>query len=534
MRLVDRLISADPKERMHIYASLSPQERGALNALLEDEINNPWSRFEKNPVGFIQDGMGEVLWSRQKEIAQALIENQRVAVPACHGPGKSHLAARIVAWWVSSHPVGTSLAITIAPTHRQVRNIIWPHIRRAASQAGLDGEVLTQTWKRNGDTVAYGFSPADHDESAVQGIHMPNLLIIVDEAGGIGAKIGQSLEALMTGGNTRLLLLGNPPTDQEDSWFERACNSPLYKTIPISVYDTPNFTGEETGNCTSCPPNIPKHKVATHLVDQRWTDDVISEFGADSPFVEARVHARFPRAVSNKVIPFFWCEMAVENEEPAQSDVVRLGVDVASDGGDEFVIAKMDGYKVSVIHKSSGAQNQNAMDVASVVAEQVKKAVKIHAERAVEQPVHVKIDAIGVGWGVVSILQKWKEEQNWNAKIIGVNVAERANDQDKFKNQRAEMWWNGRQMLQPDAENRQDVRLDIDRPTMAQLSSPTFKSDSAGRIQIEAKAEMKRRGVTSPDRAEAVLLAMYEPAKGREPLPVIPVSLGQSNDWKMM
>jgi hypothetical protein len=194
----------------------------------------------------------------------------------------------------------------------------------------------------------------------------------------------------------------------------------------------------------------------------------------------------------------------------------------------------MDGYKVSVIHKSSGAQNQNAMDVASVVAEQVKKAVKIHAERAVEQPVHVKIDAIGVGWGVVSILQKWKEEQNWNAKIIGVNVAERANDQDKFKNQRAEMWWNGRQMLQPDAENRQDVRLDIDRPTMAQLSSPTFKSDSAGRIQIEAKAEMKRRGVTSPDRAEAVLLAMYEPAKGREPLPVVPVSLGQSNDWKMV
>jgi len=533
MSLIDLLVKADPKERAQIYASLSAEERGALNTILEDEISNPWARFEKSPVGFIQDGIGEVLWSRQREIAQALIDHQRVAVPACHGPGKSHLAARLVAWWVSSHPIGTSLAITIAPTSRQVRNIIWPHIRRTAYQAGLDGEVLTQTWKRGVETVAYGFSPADHDESAVQGIHMPNLLIVVDEAGGIGQTIGQSLEALMTGGNTRLLLLGNPPTDEEDSWFERACNSPLYKTLPISAYDTPNFTGEETGDCRSCPPSVPSHKVGTHLVDQRWVDDVVAEFGEGSAFVEARVYARFPRSSVNKVIPFSWCEMATTNENHAKSDIVRLGVDVASDGGDEFVIAKMDGFAVSVIHKSSGAQNQNAIDVSSVVAEHIKKAVKIHTERGVEQPVHVKIDSIGVGWGVVSILQKWKEEQNWNAKIIGVNVAERANDADKFKNQRAEMWWNGRQMLQPDADNRQEVRLDVERSTMAQLSAPTFKSDSAGRIQIEAKAEMKRRGVTSPDRAEAVLLAMYEPAKGREPLPVVPVSLGQSNEWRI-
>lgn len=533
MRLVDRLVESDPKERMRIYASLSPEERNALNALLEDEISNPWARFEKDPVGFITDGMGEVLWSKQKEIAQALIDNQRVAVPACHGPGKSHLSARIVAWWVSSHPVGTALAITIAPTHRQVRNILWPHIRRAQVQAGLEGEVLTQTWKRNGDTVAYGFSPADHDEASVQGIHMPNLLIIVDEAGGIGAKIGQSLEALMTGGNTRLLLLGNPPTDQEDSWFERACNSPLYTTIPISAYDTPNFTGEETGWCSSCPPNVPKHKVATHLVDERWVNDVTSEFGEDSPFVEARVWARFPRAVSNKVIPFFWCEMASNNENPNVSNRIRLGVDVASDGGDEFVIAKMDGYRVSIQHKSSGAQNQNAVDVAGVVAKHIQDAIDIHKERNETNPVHVKIDTIGVGWGVVSLLQKWKEEQNWNAKIIGVNVAERANDGDKFKNQRAEMWWNGRMLLQPNDAKEQEIALDVDRPTMAQLSSPTFKSDSAGRIQIEQKAEMKRRGVSSPDRAEAVLLAMYEPKKGRDPLPVVPISLGQMNEWTL-
>ena len=532
-RLVDRLLAASPQERMQIYASLEAEERAALGVILDAEIHNPWSRWEGDPIGFIEEGLGETLWSKQKEIARSLVENQRTAVPASHAPGKSHLSARLVTWWVASHPAGTALAITIAPTHRQVRNIMWPHIRKCANQARLPGEVLTQTWKMNGDIVAYGFSPSPYDESALQGIHAPNLLIVVDEAGGIGEVVGQAMEALMTGGNTRLLLLGNPPTDKEDSWFERSCNSPLYNVIPISAYDTPNFTGEPVGQCKSCPAHIEPHPISKHLVDQRWVNDVISEFGDDSPFVEARVHARFPRAVANKVIPFSWCEAASQNELQADSNLIRLGVDIAADGGDEFVIAKADGFTVTMQHRSSGHANQNAVDVARVIADHIEKAIEVHHERKLVQPVMVKIDTIGLGWGVVSLLQKWGEERRWQAKIVPVNVAERANDQSKFRNQRAEMWWNGRALLQPDPAGRQEIRLEVDRPTMAQLAGPTFKSDSSGRIQIETKAEMKRRGVTSPDRAEAVLLALYEPDKGREIPEFSLVSFGQSNDWAL-
>jgi hypothetical protein len=531
MRLVDRLVAASPEERLQIYMSLEPEDRAALGMLLDAEINNPWARFEGDPVGFITEGLGETLWSKQREIARSLLDNQRTAVPACHAPGKSHSSARFVAWWIAIHPPGTALAITIAPTHRQVRNIMWPHIRRCAIQANLPGEVLTQTWKINGDIVAYGFSPSPYDESAAQGIHAPNLLIVVDEAGGIGEVVGQALEALMTGGNTRLLLLGNPPTDKEDSWFERCCNSPLYNVIPISAYDTPNFTGEEVGLCKTCPPQVEPHKITKHLVDERWVKDVIDEFGADSPFVEARVHARFPRAVANKVIPFSWCESAAQNENPAEGHLIRLGVDIAADGGDEFVIAKADGFNITMEHRSSGHANQNAVDVASVVSRHIEAAIAEHEKRQVAAKVQVKIDTIGLGWGVVSLLEKWCDERKWNAKIVPVNVSERANDQDKFRNQRAEMWWNGRMMLQPTPEGRQEIKLGVDRPTMAQLAGPTFKSDSAGRIQIESKHEMKRRGVTSPDRAEAVLLALYEPNKGREIPAVVPVSFGQANDW---
>jgi hypothetical protein len=405
---------------------------------------------------------------------------------------------------------------------------MWAQIRKVHMHHELPGEILTTEWKMDGTVVAYGFRPADNNEAAVQGIHAPHLLIVVDEAGGISDKIGGALEALMTGGHTRLLVLGNPPTDQEQSWFERICASPLYNILPISAFETPNFTGEETGQCRSCPSHIEAHEVATHLVDQTWVDDVMSEFGEDSPFVEARVHARFPQTGTGKVIPYHWAELATQNEEQVESAVIRLGVDIASDGGDEFVIAKADGYVASIIHRSSGKVNANAVDVAGVVIAEVEKAVAIHKDRGLSDLVRVKIDTIGVGWGVVSLLDRWVKERGLRAVIIGVNVAEKPKDQTKFKNQRAEMWWNARTLLQP-RDDKQELRLDVDRQVLAQLAGPTYKSDSSGRIQIEAKADMKRRGVHSPDRAEAILLAVYE---NKNIIPIIaPISIVQTNPW---
>jgi hypothetical protein len=527
-RLVDLVLNASPQERSAIYASLTPEEKHALGVILDAEISNPWARWEHDPVGFVEDGLGETLWSKQKEILRSLTENKRTVVPACHAPGKSHLAARAVAWWISVHPPGTAIAVTTATTHRQVRNIMWPHIRRVHVKNKLPGEILTTQWKIDDTVVAYGFSPSAHDETAVQGIHAPNLLVVVDEAGGLSDTIGGALEALMTGGNTKLLVLGNPPTEVEQTWFERICSSPIYNIIPISAFDTPNFTGEPTGVCKSCPEYIEPHEVKTHLVDQTWVDDVISEFGDDSPFIEARVHARFPKSSVGKVIPYSWAELSSQNEEPIESNEIRLGVDIASDGGDEFVIARADGYKVSIVHRSSGKANANAVDVAGMVMTEIEKCVAIHKEREIDNPLRVKIDTIGVGWGVVSLLDRWVKERQMKARIIGVNVAERPKDQTRFKNQRAEMWWNARQLIQP-REGKQEVRLDVDRQVLAQLAGPTYKSDSSGRIQIESKADMKRRGVSSPDRAEAILLALYE---NKSTMPTIaPLSFGQANPW---
>lgn len=524
------LTNTSAAERRQFFAEMSPDDRTAVANLLDLMGENPWSRFRSDPIGFVEDGLGETIWSKQREILESVRDNKRTAVPSCHGLGKSHLAARAVCWWVASHPPQTTMVVTTATTFRQVRNILWREIRRVAARHDLGGEVLTVEWKFQGTVTAFGFAPQAHDETAVQGIHAPNLLVVVDEAGGVSETIGNALEGLMTGDHTRLLLLGNPPTDNEDSWFERACNSDLYNVISVPVWVTPNFTKEEVGLCKACPPHISPHPLSDHLVDQQWVDDVISELGQDSPFVEARVHARFPRVTGNRVIPITWLEDATQNDSPAPGNAIRLGVDVASDGGDEFAIARVDGFTARIVHTSAGAANQNAVDVAQRILQEIHQAEADTPDMR-HAPPKVKIDTIGVGWGVVSLLQRWFDEGRHHSQIIPVNVAERAGEPDKFTNQRAEMWWNGRTMVAPLKDGPPLMRLEVERRVVTQLSTPGYKADSSGRIKIESKADMKRRGMSSPDRAEALLLALYEPPhSGVNPV-VAPIALEQANPW---
>ena len=499
------------EQRQAVLTRLDP---AALAVLHKHLAGGPYAQYRRDPVRFVTEALHEDVWSKQIEILESLRDHKRTAVPACHAPGKSHIAARAIAWWVAVHPPDTVRVVTTATTFRQVKGILWPHIRSVVNRHGLPGEVFTTEWKIGGEIVADGFSPAEHNESAVQGIHAENLLIVVDEAGGISNTIGQALEALMTGGNTRLLLLGNPPTNLVGSWFERACSSDLYNVIPIPASETPNFTGEKVGPW------------ARNLVDPQWVQDVTRTFGEDSPFVQARVHARFPRTTDTAAIPIEWIEEAMELE--SDPGVIRLGVDVAADGGDEFAIARLHGSTASLVHTSRS--NTSPVEVAGRVLDEIHAAERIHAEQDITDPVRVKIDAIGVGWGVAGLLEEWGKDGRHSSVIVPVNVSQSAHDRDRFANQRAEMWWTMREALQPDEQGLQEIALDIDHATMMQLAAPSYRANSSGRLQIESKADMSKRGIGSPDRAEALLLALFEPPR-HEPMIVPPMGLTKRNEW---
>jgi intein/homing endonuclease len=454
--------------------------------------------------------------------------------------------ARSTLWFGATRAPGTALVVTIAPRFRQVQRQMWPEIRKAHGRSGMPGVVDMTQWKIRLDSglewvIAYGLSAPPYAEDAVQGIHAPELLLVVDEAGGIARTIGQNFRALLTGG-AKMIAIGNPPTDDENSWFETFCGEDETTTIPIPATATPNFTAERAPRCRSCPPTVPAHSLAKHLVDPKWVRGAITEHGEEAPYVQAKVFARFPKGGASRTMPYSWVEVARERDEPDpgpgwhrlrdlglededrewlvhDGDWVRLGVDVAADGGDEFVIARTVGNLGTIEHRSSGIDNEDPMSVAGKVLEHIRRASLLRDRLGTAAPVRVKVDVIGVGWGVVGALQSWRAEGLHDAEIVAVDVRENAPEARQGIGetlrpwrQRDMMWLAGRDLLRPVGPGEPGrVRLRVDERVVAQLSGPTYGTNASGFTVIESKDHLKKRGLTSPDRAEAWLLSVFEP-----------------------
>lgn len=132
---------------------------------------------------------------------------------SCHGSGKSFRAARIAAWWLSTHAPGEAFVVTTAPTYKQVHAVLWREIGRAHRLADLPGRItLEDEWYIGQELVGFGRKPADYDPSAFQGIHARYVLVIIDEAGGVPKAIFDAVDSLATNIHARVLAIGNPTT----------------------------------------------------------------------------------------------------------------------------------------------------------------------------------------------------------------------------------------------------------------------------------------------------------------------------------
>lgn len=552
--LADSLLRAPIRARRAALKTLDANDLAHVVAEVERETGTLYGLWHDSPSGFIEDVLGESIWSKQRDIVDAVPHHTRTMVPAGFGVGKTYIAGRLATWAGATNPVGTMLVVTTATRFRQVRNQLWPHIRKCVSRAGLPGFCDEVQWKipdqwNNDVRVAYGFTAQAHDEASMQGIHgNPKLLIIVDEAGGIARSIGNGTNNLLVG-DSRMLAIGNPAMDDPRSWFEVMCEEgdnpeePGTVTIPIATYDSPAITGERVPYCLDCPPAQARHSLAIHLPAQDWIDRTIREYGEDHPYVIAKVHAKFPKGGGGKVIPTTWVEDAQRAEDPtgpgwvrlcdlglegetAKHTVkrgawVRLGVDVAADGGDEFTIYRIVGDVIEHRHHSSGAANDNQVKVAKVILEEIKAAERLAKALGSKAKVHVKVDKNGLGHGAVGMLEVWGQNGGHNSTIFGVMVSESPERDDPgavmrpFR-KRDEMWLATRALLQPDPNTGIGrLRLRVDREAGIQLTTPNLGNNAGGYAVVESKKQMKARGMKSPDRAEAILLSVYEPRPAR-------------------
>jgi hypothetical protein len=452
-------------------------------------------RYAGAPVRFIRARLGEFAWSKQVEILEAVVGHRRVAVQSCHGIGKSWTAAQLVAWWLGDHEPGEAFVVTTARTGAQVKAILWREIGRAHAKGRLPGRVnQTEWWMDVGEAgweheelVAFGRKPSDYDPDAFQGVHARYVLIIIDEASGVPKALFDAAQSLMTNEACRILAIGNP--DDPSSHFCMKVLKPDsgWHLIRVDAFESPNFTDEEVPD-----------ELRELLVGKLYVEEARRDWGEGSPLWQSKVRGMVPEDTSDGVIPLSWLRRCQEEREWEEGRLlpVELGVDVGA-GGDWTVVRERRGAKVGRTWRARTPEPQEATAL-------IMGAIRETAATA------VKVDAIGIGWGIVGMLHEALASNGGRAApvIHAVNVGQSAPNPERFPKLRDQMWWElGRELSQDGGWDLSG----LDDTTLAQLIAPRYKPDASGRVKIEPKDDTKKRLGRSPDDADALLLAYFVP-----------------------
>ena len=303
---------------------------------------------------------------------------------------------------------------------------------------------------------------------ALAGVHSDHVLLIVDEASGVPEQVYEAAAGSMSGHNATTLMLSNP-TRSSGTFFE-------------SHNRMANSWWTRTWSCKDSP-----------LVSHEFVDEMELRYGPESNAYRVRVLGEFPLSDDNTIIPYHLVE-AAQNRDVVVSDeaTVVWGLDVARFGSDATALCKRQGPIVTELRSWRGLDLMQT--TGRIVAE-------YEALAPSKRPAEILVDSIGVGSGVVDRLQEL------GLPVRGVNVAESPSMGDTYMNLRSELWFKCKAWLED-----RSCKLPKDDQLIAELTAIRYSFTSSGKMKAESKDEMRKRGLRSPDLADALCLTMASDA----------------------
>ena len=469
--------------------------------LEEREMASRRALYKDDPVLWAKEVPGVHLWSAQAEVAMSVAQNKDVVVKAGHGVGKSFLAGLLVCWWIDTRYPDCFVAST-APSTSQIKAIVWREIENVSTlidkrfAAGLVDHRLPgyrtsdAEWKTDSGTlIGFGRKPADRTGStgdAMQGIHASaGVLAVGDEAVGLTEELIDALGNITSTSNSRRLLICNPtnPASYVAKLFKNRPDNWTYHTI--SVLKSPNFTDEK---------DVTPPEVLSSLTDASYLDAKREEYGEGSNMWKSRVEGEFAWDMGyslvrpEDIVKASDCEIV-----PAPDTVPRLGVDVSrSKSGDVNTIYKWhDGH----LRLVDAWNEPNAMRTAD----------KVHEHALALGVDEVRIDGVGLGGPIADRLTELSGGKYQVIEILGGNPSP---DRTRWFNTRSFGWWNLQDLM-----SKGKVDIDpLDEELQEQLLSIELKKRTTGldNIALESKVEAAKRGVHSPDHADAAVYAALD------------------------
>lgn len=460
-------------------------------------MNGPM-RYAKDPVLFLREVLDMDPDGWQSMTAKDVQDHAKVAVKSGQGVGKTALEAGLCIWFLCCRPYAK--VICTAPTMQQLYDVLWAEIAKWLQSSKVK-DLLTWTKTKvymNGDSERwFATAKTATKPENMQGFHEDHMLIIVDEASGVSDPIMEAILGTLTGIDNRLLLMGNP--NRTEGVFYDAFNKDRerWKTRTVSSRDSKRTSRD----------NI---------------EMLEAKYGKDSDVVRVRVDGKFPKGGLDSFIPLEYAECCSDPVTVPDSNMLHVGVDVARFGDDKTIITTRHGMRVDPQLKYA---KQSTMETVGHILQICKAWIADWTGRhpgmydeygtPVTGRCRVRIDDTGVGGGVTDRLREVVEDEELPIEIIPCNNSGKAMDAH-YENAGAEMWGNVRELLEQtfSAKARGEepvLQIPQDDELIKQLANRKYHLTSRGRIALEKKEDMKKRGLGSPDCADSLTLCFYNP-----------------------
>lgn len=305
-----------------------------------------WKEYQKDWPRFAREILGVTMDEEQEKILRAIQENKKVHVRSGHARGKDFIAAvAALCFFYLFYP---SKVICTAPTARQAIKVNMAEISKLHRNARipLPGRVLDAGIKtEDTDWFLMAFKAGDKDHEAWTGFHSSNIMVIATEASGLEDNVFNAVEGILTGGNSKLVLLSNP--NRASGFAYQATKDKYFVNFKLSCLTSPNV--------------VQKKQVYPGQVDYDWVQERIErwcikidkeefneeffdfewegEYYRPNDLFKVKVLGEYPAEDESQLIPLRWVEMAVERwKEMQKPDTpAKHGIDIAGMGRDKTV-----------------------------------------------------------------------------------------------------------------------------------------------------------------------------------------------------
>jgi len=434
-------------------------------------------RYRSDPVLFVREVLGTDVDPWQAEFLTAIAQgHRRISVRSGHGVGKSTASSWAMLWFfMTRSPVKV---VVTAPTSAQLFDAMFAELKRWIQQLP---QPLQELLTVKQDRVVFNAAPDEmfisartsraEQPEALQGIHAEHVMLVADEASGVPESVFEAAAGSMSGHAAVTLLLGNPTRSSGFFYDTHNRLSSEWQTFKVSCEDSPRVSAE-------------------------YIAEMMSRYGEDSNAFRIRVLGEFPRSDDDTIISMELIDSAKQRDvEVSSTAKIVWGLDVARFGSDSSCLCKRKGN--TIVESPRIWRNLDLMQLTGAVV------AEYESQGPNDKPHVILVDSIGLGAGVVDRLREL------NLPCEGINVSESPSfaPNQAYRNLKAELWYKAKAWFE-----RRDCRIPDDGRLISELATVRYKFSSTGKIQVESKDDIKRRGLISPDVADAFILTHADTA----------------------